>query len=103
MGKQLRVVNMLVSVSASIATSAIDLDYRFDGSPTRAFWVVKAAASAPSIFLQGAPTVDGPWLDFAEVTAACTTTIVRLDFEPPFVRVNQAAGGDRAATVIAVI
>lgn len=103
MGKQLRVVNMLVSVSASIATSAIDLDYRFDGSPTRSFWIIKAAASAPSIFLEGAPTATGPWLPFFECTAACTTTIATLTFEPPFVRVNQLAGGDRAATVIAVI
>lgn len=103
MGKQLRVVNMLVSTSAAVTTSAIDLDYRFDGSPSRAFWIVKAAASAPSIFLEGAPTIDGPWLPFFECSAACTTTIATLDFEPPFVRVVQAAGGDRAATVIAVI
>ena len=45
----------------------IDLDYRFDGSPARCFWVQKSAATGPSIFLEAAPYETGPWIAFAEI------------------------------------
>lgn len=91
--KTLRVVPMMVSASATATTTAIDVDYRFNASPMRSFFVQKSAAAGPSVFIEAAPYVDGPWIALAEVTAACTATIVRLEFEIPYVRASYAGGG----------
>lgn len=91
--KTIRVVAFQVSSSATTTSPPIDCDYRFDGTPTRTFFVQKSAASGPSIFLEAAPTSTGPWIAFAEVTAACTTTIIERIFDVPFVRTSYAGGG----------
>lgn len=91
--KTIRVVPFQVSTSAATTSDPIDLDYRFDGSPARAFWVQKSAAAGPSIFLEAAPFETGPWIPFAEVTAAVTTTIVLVVFDVPYVRTSYAGGG----------
>jgi hypothetical protein len=91
--KTIRVVTFQVSSSATTTSDAIDCDYRFDGTPTRTFWVQKSAAAGPSIFLEAAPFETGPWIAFAEVTAACTTTIIENIFDVPFVRSSYAGGG----------
>jgi hypothetical protein len=91
--KSIRVVAFQVSTSAVTTSDAIDCDYRFDGTPTRTFWVQKSAAVGPSIFLEAAPFETGPWIAFAEVTAACTTTLIQQVFDVPFVRSSHAGGG----------
>lgn len=91
--KTIRVVAFQVSSSATTTSPAIDCDYRFDGTPTRTFFVQKSAAEGPSIFLEAAPTSTGPWIAFAEVTAACTTTIIEKIFDVPFVRTSYAGAG----------
>lgn len=91
--KSIRVVAFQVSTSAVTTSDAIDCDYRFDGTPTRTFWVQKSAAEGPSIFLEAAPFETGPWIAFAEVTAACTTTLIQQVFDVPFVRSSHAGGG----------
>lgn len=91
--KSIRVVAFQVSTSAVTTSDAIDCDYRFDGTPTRTFWVQKSAALGPSIFLEAAPFETGPWIAFAEVTAACTTTLIQQVFDVPFVRSSHAGGG----------
>ena len=91
--KTIRVVPFQVSSSATTTSNPIDLDYRFDGTPTRTFFVQKSAAAGPTIFLEAAPTSTGPWIAFAEVTAACTTTIIEKIFDVPFVRTSYAGGG----------
>lgn len=91
--KTIRVIAFQVSSSATTTSNPIDLDYRFDGTPTRTFFVQKSGATGPSIFLEAAPTSTGPWIAFAEVTAACTTTIVEKIFDVPFVRSSYAGGG----------
>ena len=91
--KTIRVIPFQVSTSATTTSDPIDLDYRFDGSPTRTFWVQKSAAAGPSIFLEAAPFETGPWIAFAEVTAAVTTTLVQVIFDVPYVRSSYAGGG----------
>lgn len=91
--KTIRVVTFQVSSSATTTSDAIDCDYRFDGTPTRTFWVQKSAATGPSIFLEAAPFETGPWIAFAEVTAACTTTLIENIFDVPYVRSSYAGGG----------
>lgn len=91
--KTLRVIPMMVSTSAATTTSAIDVDYRFNASPMRSFFVQKGSAIGPSIFIEAAPYDTGPWIPLAEVSAACTTTIVRLQFEVPYVRASYAGSG----------
>ena len=91
--KTIRVVAFQVSTSAVTTSNPIDLDYRFDGTPTRSIFVQKSAAAGPSIFFEAAPAVEGPWIPFAEVTAACTTTLVQFEFDVPFVRSSYAGGG----------
>lgn len=91
--KSIRLVPFQVSTSAATTTSAIDLDYRFDGTPTRTFFVQKSAALGPSVFLEAAPTTAGPWIAFAEVTAAVTQAIVSFELDVPFVRTSYAGGG----------
>jgi len=91
--KTIRVVAFQVSTSAATTSDPIDCDYRFDGTPTRTFFVQKSAAAGPSIFLEAAPFETGPWIAFAEVTAACTTTIIENIFDVPFVRSSYAGGG----------
>lgn len=91
--KTIRVVPFQVSTSAATTSNPIDVDFRFDGSPTRTFFVQKNAAIGPSIFLEAAPFPEGPWIAFAEVTAACTTTIIEKTFDVPFVRSSYAGAG----------
>lgn len=91
--KTLRVIPMMVSTSAATTTTATDVDYRFNASPMRSFFVQKSAAAGPSVFIEAAPYDTGPWIALAEVTAACTTTIVRLEFEIPYVRASYAGSG----------
>jgi len=91
--KTIRVVAFQVSTSATTTSDPIDLDYRFDGSPTRTFFVQKSSAIGPSIFIQAAPYEDGPWITFAEVTAACTTTMIEKIFDVPYVRTAYAGAG----------
>ena len=91
--KTIRVVPFQVSSSATTTSNPIDCDYRFDGTPTRTFFIQKSAAAGPTIFLEAAPTIDGPWIAFAEVTAACTTTIIERIFDVPYVRTSYAGGG----------
>jgi hypothetical protein len=91
--KSIRLVPFQVSTSAATTSPAIDLDYRFDGTPTRTFFVQKSAAAGPSVFLEAAPTTAGPWIAFAEVTAAVTQALVPFDLDVPFVRTSYAGGG----------
>lgn len=91
--KTIRVIPFQVSTSATTTSDAIDLDYRFDGSPSRSFFVQKSGATGPSIFIEAAPYETGPWIAFAEVTAAVTTTLVQVIFDVPFVRTSYAGGG----------
>ncbi len=91
--KSIRLIAFQVSTSATTTSDAIDMDYRFDGTPTRTFFVQKSAAAGPTIFLEAAPYETGPWIPFAEVTAACTTTIIERIFDVPFVRTSYAGGG----------
>jgi hypothetical protein len=91
--KSIRLVPFQVSSSATTTSPAIDLDYRFDGTPTRTFFVQKSAAAGPSVFLEAAPTTAGPWIAFAEVTAAVTQAIVPFELDIPYVRTSYAGGG----------
>jgi hypothetical protein len=91
--KSIRLVTFQVSTSAATTSPAIDLDYRFDGTPTRTFFVQKSAAAGPSIFLEAAPFTTGPWVPFAEVSAAVTQVLVPFDLDVPFVRTSYAGGG----------
>lgn len=91
--KTIRIVPFQVSTSAATTSDAIDCDYRFDGTPNRSFFVQKSAAAGPSIFLEAAPYETGPWIAFAEVTAACTTTLILFELDVPFVRTSHAGGG----------
>jgi hypothetical protein len=91
--KSIRLVAFQVSTSAATTSPAIDLDYRFDGTPARSFFVQKNAAAGPSIFLEAAPFPTGPWISFAEVTAAVTQALVPLELDVPFVRTSYAGGG----------
>ena len=91
--KTIRVVAFQVSTSAATTSDPIDCDYRFDGTPTRTFWVQKSAAAGPSIFLEAAPFETGPWIAFAEVTAAVTQALVQVIFDVPYVRSSYAGGG----------
>jgi hypothetical protein len=91
--KSIRLVTFQVSTSAATTSPAIDLDYRFDGTPTRTFFVQKSAAAGPSIFLEAAPTTAGPWIAFAEVTAGVAQAVVPFDLDVPFVRTSYAGGG----------
>lgn len=91
--KSIRLIPFQVSSSATTTSPAIDMDYRFDGTPTRTFFVQKSAAAGPSVFLEVAPTTAGPWIAFAEVTAACTTTVVPFLLDVPYVRTSYAGGG----------
>ena len=91
--KSIRLITFQVSSSATTTSPAIDLDYRFDGTPVRAFFVQKSAAAGPSIFLEAAPTTAGPWIAFAEVSANAASTIVPFGLDVPFVRTAYAGGG----------
>lgn len=91
--KVLRLVAFQVSTSAATTSPAIDLDYRFDFNPTRTFFVQKSGATGPSIFIEVAPTSLGPWIPTAEVSAACTTTVISQTFAAPFVRTSYAGSG----------
>lgn len=91
--KSIRVVTFQVSTSAATTSDPIDLDYRFDGTPTRTFFVQKSAAEGPSVFLQAAPTTAGPWITFAEVTAGAASAVVPFELDVPFVRTSYAGGG----------
>jgi hypothetical protein len=91
--KSIRLVPFQVSSSATTTSPAIDLDYRFDGTPTRTFFVQKSAAAGPSVFFEAAPTTAGPWIAFAEVTAAVTQAVVPFELDVPFVRTSYAGGG----------
>ena len=91
--KSIRLVAFQVSTSATTTSEAIDCDYRFDGTPTRTFFVQKSAAAGPSIFLEAAPYETGPWIAFAEVTAAVTQAVVPFELDVPFVRTSYAGGG----------
>lgn len=91
--KSIRVVPFQVSSSATTTSDPIDLDYRFDGTPTRSFFVQKSAAAGPSVFLEAAPFETGPWIAFAEVTAAVTQALIPFELDVPFVRSSYAGGG----------
>lgn len=91
--KSIRLVTFQVSTSAATTSDAIDMDYRFDGTPTRTIFVQKSAAEGPSIFFEVAPTENGPWIPFAEVTAAVTQALVSFELDVPFVRSSHAGGG----------
>ena len=91
--KTIRVVAFQVSTSAATTSPAIDCDYRFDGTPNRSFFVQKSAAAGPSVFLEAAPYATGPWIAFAEVTAAVTQALVPFELDVPFVRTSYAGGG----------
>ena len=91
--KAIRLITFQVSTSAATTSSAIDLDYRFDGTPVRTFFVQKSAAAGPSIFLEAAPTANGPWIAFAEVSANSASTIIPFGLDVPFVRSSYAGGG----------
>jgi len=98
----IRVVNFQTSTSATTTSNPIDVDYRFGGVRVRTFFVVKSAATGPSIFIEGAPTSTGPWIAIAEVTSGCTTTIVETIKEVPFVRTSYAGGGP-IITIVGVV
>lgn len=91
--KSIRVVPFQVSSSATTTSDPIDLDYRFDGTPTRSFFVQKSAAAGPSVFLEAAPFETGPWIAFAEVTAAVTQALIPFELDVPYVRSSYAGGG----------
>ena len=91
--KTIRIVTFQVSTSAATTSPAIDCDYRFDGTPSRSFFVQKSAAVGPSIFLEAAPFPTGPWIPFAEVSAAVTQALVPFELDVPFVRSSYAGGG----------
>jgi len=91
--KSIRLVPFQVSTSATTTSPAIDLDYRFDGTPVRTFFVQKSTAAGPSVFLEAAPTTAGPWIAFAEVTAGVTSTVVPFELDVPYVRSSYAGGG----------
>jgi hypothetical protein len=91
--KAIRLVPFQVSTSAATTSPAIDLDYRFDGTPVRTFFVQKSAAAGPAVFLEAAPTSTGPWIAFAEVSANAASTVVPFQLDVPFVRTSYAGGG----------
>ncbi len=91
--KSIRLIAFQVSTSAATTSDAIDMDYRFDGTPTRTIFVQKSAAAGPSVFLEVAPYETGPWIPFAEVTAAVTQALVPFDLDVPFIRSSYAGGG----------
>lgn len=98
----IRVVNFQTSTSAATTSTPIDIDYRFGGVRGRTFFITKSAATGPSIFIEGAPTADGPWIPLVEVTSGCTATIVDTFKEVPFVRSSYAGGGP-IITIIGVV
>jgi hypothetical protein len=91
--KAIRLIPFQVSTSAATTSPAIDLDYRFDGTPVRTFFVQKSAAEGPAIFLEAAPFTTGPWIAFAEVSASAASTVVPFYLDVPFVRTSYAGGG----------
>lgn len=100
--KVIRLVNFQVSTSATTTSDPVDVDYRFDVTPVRSFFVQKGSAAGPSIFLEAAPTTAGPWIPFAEVTAGVTTTLVQTYINTPYVRSSYAGGGP-LVTIIGIV